>query len=88
MPEWKVHTALLNQAHLRNDRCGHFFGGEGCCSPCFVLCMGDFFFVHDKWRRQMDAIRSAEEMERARKRTVAASELAAAAAAEYLSNKR
>lgn len=66
--------------------------GEGCCSPCIVLttceCMGDFLFVHDKWRRQMDAIRSAEEMERTRKRTAAASELAAAAAAEYLSNKR
>lgn len=34
--------------------------------------------------RQMNAIRSAEEMERARKRKVAASEVAATAATEYL----
>jgi len=36
----------------------------------------------------MDAIRTAEEAERGRKRAAAASELAAVAAAEYLSNKR
>lgn len=51
-------------------------------------CMSFLAPLHDIWRRQMDAIRSAEEMERARKRTAAASELAAAAAAEYMSNKR
>lgn len=66
-------------------------GGRGLLFPLLLSsqreCMGDIY-VHGKWRRQMDAIRSAEEMERTRKRTAAASELAAAAAAEYLSNKR
>lgn len=52
-------------------------------SNCRALLDGCFTVV-----AQNDAIRTAEEADRERKRLALASEVAAAAAAEYLSNKR
>lgn len=91
-------TALIAGATFAPPLCKHSCRGPDCCRVPLVVqtcsSLSTFFLTTEcmpdrlSGTHQLEAIRSAEEMERARKRKAAASEVAAAAAAEYLNNSK